>query len=46
MTIINAAIFAFAIFAGAFASASIFYDLRAAWALYNRLMKGPDHDND
>lgn len=44
MTGPSAAIFALIIFAGAFAAASIFHDLRAAWAAYLRLMKGPYDD--
>lgn len=39
MRLIDMAIFAFFIFAGAFALASLNHDLRAGWAAFKRLTK-------
>ena len=41
----DALIIAFCAFAGTFALVSIFHDLRAAWAQYLDLMKGPTDDD-
>ncbi len=45
MRLIDAAIFAFFIFAGAFALASLNHDLRVAWARWKQLRKELNDDD-